>query len=341
MEGGPKVGLLEDCKRLMDAYGVSGNEYEASRTASELLSPYVDESGVDPWGNVWGFRSCSKPHAKIVLLDAHIDQIGFIVTGFTKDGFVRFQTLNAPEDAILGSELAILTRSGPIKGIVGCVPSSEKLRRGKALEVPELRDMFIDLGLTEAEARERVSVGDFIGFAAGDAISMATGILAARSTDDRICFMSIVRAMELLQQARLEVNVAVVGSVREEFDGAGARIRAWVDQPDFVIAADVSAYAPLGSGPIIARGADSNARLADLLEETARAKRIPYVRRSIPEVSGTNAKHYQVSARGAVTCVVSQPQKYMHTPTELVSLEDVEHVARLFAEFLRTFTGEL
>jgi endoglucanase len=335
------LNLIEDTKRLLDAHGVSGNEYGASRFAADLLSPYVDEAGVDPWGNAYGYRYCGKKNAKKILLDAHIDQIGYVVIGFTADGFVRFQSLGTNEDTLVGSELSILTKNGPLKGVVGYVPSFETITKGAENNVPEIKDMFIDLGFNKEEAMESVEIGDFIGFANGDAVELGDGIIMGRSTDDRACFMAIARALEILKDEELDVDVIAIGSTREEFDGAGARARAWASKPEYVIALDVSGFSGLGSGAIIARGPESSAKMADALEEVARAKCIPYVQRSIPEISGTNGKHYQTAAFGAKVCVISLPQKYMHTPSEIVSIGDIENVGSLLASFLRTFNGTL
>lgn len=335
------MNLVKDTKRLLDAYGVSGNEYGVSKIAAELLIPFVNEAGVDLWGNAYGYRLCGKENAKKVLLDAHLDQIGCIVIGFTSDGFVRIQSLGISEDSLIGSEVAIITKNGPLKGVVGYVPSYNTISELAEDQVPEFKDMFIDLGLTKEEAMKAVEIGDFVGFANGDAVELGNGIIGGRSTDARACFMSIVRALELLKDDELDIDVIAVGSTREEFDGAGARARAWASKPEYVIVIDVSAFAPLGSGAIIARGPESNSKLADLLEEVARAKRIPYVSRSIPEVSGTNGKHYQTAVFGAKVCVISQPQRYMHTPTEIISMSDIESVGRLLASFLRTFSGTL
>jgi putative aminopeptidase FrvX len=315
-------------KKLIDAHGVTGNEMAASRVAFELLEPLVDKAEIDWMGNVIGYKFSQKKGAKKLLFDAHIDQIGFLVTGFSPDGFVKFHALGPGEDVLPGSEVTVLTENGPLTGVVGWVPKTPA-QTGQE-EMPKLRDMFIDLGFSEEEARSKVQVGDCVSFGR-DAVDLLGDAIAGKSTDDRVCFVSILRALELLKDTPLNVDVIAVG----------ARARGYADAPDYVIALDVSGAAPLGKGPIIAIGSDSNLKFAERLMEVARAKEIRYVPRSIPTVSGTNAKHYQVAGTGAVTCVVSFPQKYMHTPTEIVRTRDIEAVAKLLAEFAASFDGSL
>lgn len=332
------MNLKEVTKSLIDAYGVTGNEYAVAKIACDLLTPLVDRAEVDPLGNVVGYRFSGKTGAKKLLFDAHIDQIGFMVTGFTPDGFVRFHAL-APEDSLPGSELTVLTREGPLTGVVGWVPAPAGAKGGQG-EIPRVQDLFIDLGLTEEEAREKIEIGDFISYGC-DAIDLLGDAVAGKSTDDRACFVSILHALELLKDRPLDVDIIAVGSTKEEFDGSGARARGYADAPDYVIALDVSGAASPGAGALISIGSDSSRPLAERLMEVARAKRIPYLPRSIPAVSGTNAKHYQVAGSGAVTCVVSQPQKYMHFPVEIVRMCDVEAIGRLLAEFAVSFDGSL
>ena len=334
------MNLREQTKKLLNSYGVSGNEAEAARVAAEILRPYVDEVVVDPWNNVAGYKRCGRSGAKQVLLDAHLDQIGYMVQKVMDDGMVKFHSINGPNDILPGSELTILTESGPITGVCGWVPPV--YREDPKIEAirPDFDGLFIDTGLTAEEAKEKICVGDLISFGC-DAIDLVDDIIAGKSTDDRICFMSLVWAMALLKDDALDVDVVVVGSSKEEFDGSGARARAWADRPDYAICVDVADRTPLFSGPIITIGGDSNPALAGRLEKTAAASGIPYVTRSVGQVSGTNAKHYQVAAYGTVSCVVSHPQKYMHTPVEIVSFRDTENIGKLLAEFLRGFDGTL
>jgi len=339
-KGGILLTLKEDTKRLINTFGVSGGEFDVTAVARELLAPYVDKIEVDAWGNLAGYRFSARKGAKKLLLDAHIDQVGYIVTGVTPDGFIRFHTVSAPEDPLPGSELTILTKNGPVTGVAGWLPPEETPVPGRAEIMPDFSRMFIDLGLGEKEARARVSVGDLISFGC-DAVDLAGDALAGKSTDGRACFMAIVYAMSLLKDVPLNVDLVVVGSTKEEFDSSGARNRMWRDQPDYVIVLDTSGYATPGVGVVIERGPENDVHMAERLVEMARAKKIPHVIHSDSEDSGTNARYYQTSAGGSVTCLVSLPQKYFHSPVEVVRMGDIESAGKLLAAFVGSFDGAL
>lgn len=334
------MNLKDDTKRLINAFGVTGGEFDASAVAAKLLAPYVDKAEIDTWGNVAGYRFATEKSGKTLLLDAHIDQVGYIVTGITSDGFLRFQGIGAPEDSLPGSELSILTKSGPITGVVGWLPPSAPPTPDKPEVMPDFSRMFIDLGLTEKETRERVSVGDLIAYGC-DAVDLADGALAGKATDGRACFMAIVYAMSLLKYVPLNIDVVVVGSTKEEFDSSGANARMWRDHPDYVIVLDTTGYVKPGAGVVIERGPECDERMVQRFSEIARAKKIPYTLHSEPEDSSTNTKYYQASACGSVTCLLSLPQKYCHSPVEIVKLSDIENTGKLLASFVESFDGTL
>ena len=328
--------LRKQTMRLLDAIGVSGYEAEASAVAADIIKPFADEVVIDGIYNVAAYKRSKGPGAKTVLLDAHIDQIGCKVSGFTKDGFVLIAPVNCPDDILPGSEVVIQTASGNIRGVCGYLPPVYEPDRDHKAVRPGFDRLFIDTGLTEEEARAKIAVGDSVAFGNG-AAELADGSIICRSSDDRICYMSIVHAMELVRDEDLAVNVIAVGSVKEEFDGSGAFARAWADRPDIVVAVDVADRTPLGEGPIITVGGDCDRKLGDEMVALAKREKIPYTFRMVPEVSGTNAKHYQIAVTGAKVCGISHPQKYMHTSVEMISLQDTENIGKLIAAFLRSF----
>ncbi len=332
--------LRKQTMRLLDTIGVSGYEKETAEMAAGIMAPFVDEVFVDNIYNVVGYKRSADPNAKTVLLDAHIDQIGYRVSSFTEDGYLRFYSINAPQDMLPGSEVIVLTESGPIRGVCGWKPADYAPDAEHPAARPDFPDLFIDVGLTEKEAREKIAVGDSICFGDG-AIELKDGSIMCRASDDRICLMSIIHALYLLKDEQLKVNVVAVGSVKEEFDGSGAFARAEIDKPDFTIAIDVADREPLGGGPIFNVGGDSDKKFADRLIATAQREKIPYIYRVVPQVSGTNGKHFQIAARGACNLGISHPQKFMHTSVEIVSLQDTENIGKLLAEFLKTFDGTL
>ena len=342
--------LLETIRSLTDVYGVSGDEFGVSAVAAELLKPYVDQVEIDKLGNVIGRRSCGKPGAKKLMLDAHLDQIGFMITQITEEGFCRFIGMGVDQRMLLGSELTVLTKEGPIPAVVCCLPPHIQNPGDNKKSVP-IDEMALDLGLNGEQAKKLVRIGDYAAFSE-EAFALQNDLLCGKSMDDRACFVCILLALEALTDQELDVDLIILGSTKEEVGGHGARARAFADRPDYAIAIDVchaktadskpgDRVSDLGGGPVIAFGSNSVPRFARRLTEIARAKEIPYQIEAIPAHSGTNAWAIQTEEGGVCTAVVSLPLKYMHSPVETLKQSDMRQTGRLLCEFVRSFDGNL
>ena len=340
--------LKDKIKRLTNAYGVSGDEFRVSKIAAELLEPYVDKVDIDRFGNVTGYKSCGVPGAKKLLLDAHIDQIGFMITEITEEGFLRFLGMGVDQRMLPGSEMVVLTAKGPIPGVVAALPPHLQKPGENKNSIP-IADMVVDLGLTAEEAKKRVRVGDYMAFY-GDTFELLGGALCGRCMDDRACFCTILHALELLEGKPLAVDLIVCASTKEEMGGHGAQAVSYRENPDYAIAIDVcharTADAPevpskLGDGPVIAIGSNSRPKFARLAMEVARAKQIPFLPDAAPSHTGTNAWSMQMVREGVCTLVISLPLKYMHSPVEVLRMNDVENVGRLLAELAQAMDGRL
>lgn len=342
--------LVNTIKSLTDRYGVSGDEFGVSAQAAELLRPYMDRVEVDKLGNVIGYRSCGKEGAKKLMLDAHLDQIGFVITEVLEEGFCRFIGMGVDPRMLLGSELTVLTKEGPIPAVVSCIPPHLQ-KAGDNKKALPIEEMVLDLGMSGEKARETVRVGDYAAFA-GEAFQLKNDLLCGKSMDDRACFVCILLALEELQGKELDVDLIVLGSTKEEVGGHGARARAYLDAPDYAIAIDVchartgdskpeDRVFDLGGGPVIGFGSNSMPKFARRLCEVARAKEIPYQPEAVPAHSGTNAWSIQPIEGGVCTAVVSLPLRYMHSPVEVLKLKDMKHVGHLLAEFTLGFDGNL
>ncbi len=343
--------LKDKVKALSNARGVSGDEHRISELVCDLMRPYVDSVHVDDFGNVTGYRSCGIDGAPKIMLDAHIDQIGFMVTGVTDEGFVRFTAMSVDPRMLLGSELYILSKKhGAVYGIVATLPPHLQ-RPGDNQKALPVDEMVLDIGMDAAEAKKVVHVGDFAVFA-NEAIDLLGGAVAGQAMDDRACLCCILHAMDLLQDKPLAVDIIVLASTKEEVGGYGAMARTYHEQPDFAIAIDVTHAVTadstpeqtthqLGGGPVIGIGSNSRPNFARRMIELARAKKIPHQLQAIPAHSGTNAWGMQMMREGVCTLVLSLPLKYMHSPVEMLRMSDVEHTGKLLAHFLQDFEGRL
>ncbi len=341
--------LADKIKKLTNAYGVSGDEFRISKIAAEMLEPYCDRVEIDDFGNVLGYRDCGIPGAKTVMLDAHIDQIGFLITEVTDQGFLRFTTVGGVDQRmLLGSELTVLTKKGPILGIVAAIPPHLQKAGDNKKSVP-IPEMVVDIGMTGEQAKKVVRVGDYMAFA-NDAMELQGDALCGKAFDDRACLVCLLHAMELLQGKPLAVNVVVSASTKEETGFQGGISAGFKVQPDYAIAVDVThartgdapqVIVKLGDGPNVDIGSNSNPKFAKRVIEVARAKQIPHIVTSCPSASGTNAWPIQMQGQGVTTLVVSLPLKYMHSPVEMLRMSDVKNVGKLLAAFIENFDGRL
>ena len=334
---------------LCDMAGPSGFEQRVAEKAVELLRPFVDEAYVDRFGNAVGIRRCGRPDARKVLVDAHLDEIGLMITG-VEDGYLRFRTIGGVDPRMLPDlEVTILTQP-PIPGVVACLPPHVQTAEdfGKSVPVDELR---IDVGMSQSEAEQRIPVGTPAVFR-GECFSLGATQVCGKALDDRSCFVSLLRTAELLHEKELDVDLIVLGSTREEVNSAGARVGTFAIAPDCCIAVDVThGKTPdvsnpkdktfeLNGGPAIGVGPNMTRWMTKRMTDKAEEKKIPYQLEVISGNTGTNAWQMQTVREGIATTLVSLPLKYMHSPVEALELADLESVAALLASFIENLGKE-
>ena len=318
----------------------SGFEAPAAAAAARLLEPLVDEMKIDRMGNLIGVRRCGRPDAKKLLLDAHLDEIGLLVTG-VEEGFLRFRSIGGVDPRmLLGRELWVLTQP-PLPGVVACQPPHLHDGDAENKSIP-IADLRIDVGLSQEQAEARIPVGTPVVYR-GSCFALGQDQMCGKAMDDRSCFAVLMRAMELLADKELDVDVYVMGSTREEVSGVGATVGTWSVQPDCCVAVDVThgrtpdgpsdkTFA-LGGGPAIGVGPNMTRWMTKRMLDKARERNIPYQQEVMSGHTGTNGWEMQISREGVATSVLSLPLKYMHTPIETLSLSDLEQTAQLLAAF--------
>ncbi len=320
----------------------SGFEAPAAQAARALLEPLVDQVSIDRMGNVIGVRRCGREGAKTILLDAHLDEIGLIVTG-AEEGFLRFSTIGGVDPRMLpGREVTILT-DPPIPGMVA-PPTPLQDDESKAVPIPEL---VVDAGLTQEQAEKLLGTPMVY---RGACFPLGEDQMCGKAMDDRSCFAALLRCMELLKDKNLDVDVYVMGSTREEVSGVGATVGTWSVQPDCCIAVDVThGRTPdgpsdktfvLGGGPAVGVGPNMARWMTQRLLDKAKEREIPFQQEVMSGHTGTNGWEMQISREGVATAVLSLPLKYMHSPIEVLSLTDLEHTAALLAAFVEDLGKE-
>ncbi|HPZ00522.1 MAG TPA: M20/M25/M40 family metallo-hydrolase, partial [Clostridiales bacterium] len=322
---------------------VSGREETAAAVVSEILSPLVEEVHTDCRGSVIGSLHGSGP---LVLLDAHLDQIGFVLTAITEDGFLKFDKCGGPDERTLaGMEVTVLGK-GPVYGVITTIPPhlAKAEEEGKAKPETELA---IDTGLTKQEAEALLSLGDRIVPKSHFSSLLGTEVSSA-ALDDRAGIATFLRVLEMIrdrtEEGATKPNLSVQFSVQEECGGKAAGTAAFAAKPDMALAVDVSfAYTPgckkeecgrIGKGPMIGTAPVLDYNMTQALKAVAEAHEIPYQMEVMTSRTGTHADDIAVTRSGVPTALVSIPLKYMHTPVEVIDTKDLEWTAKLIAEFL-------
>ncbi|MDR3277464.1 MAG: M20/M25/M40 family metallo-hydrolase [Oscillospiraceae bacterium] len=329
--------LIDLLTRLSETDAPSGFEEPAAALAAELLRPYADEITTDALGNVIAVRKCGREGAVRVLLDAHIDEIGFIVTG-AQDGFLRFAALGGADARVLPASTLKMLTDPPIYGVVDVLPPHVQ-SGGDADKALKIEDLYIDAGGAE------VPVGTPAVFSSAPA-RLGENLFCGKALDDRACFAAIVRALELSGDTKLDFDLYILASAQEEVGMRGARTAAFSIAPDFAVIADLyfgdqpdvkeHETQQLGSGAAVSHGPNMNRALTQKIIETAKKEGIPFTVDVEPGgSSGTNASVIQVARAGAAAALIGVPTRYMHTPSEAVDLRDVDALARLLCASLK------
>ena len=341
-------------RTLLTAPGPSGYETTAAAAFREAASAFTDDVRTD----VMGSSTAHVPgtgSGRMLAVVGHIDEIGLIVTHIEDTGFLRFTGVGGWDPQILiGQRVELATRAGTVPGVVGKKPI-HLIKADERSKTPELKDLHIDIGATDGDgARELVRIGD-VAVIAGDPIALPNGRAVSRAMDNRLgCFVAFEAARLVAEAGGAPGDVIAVAVVQEETSFGGSATTAHSLRPDIAIAVDVThaTDAPgipeqelgkhhLGSGPVIERGTNLHPVVSELLIEAAEAEGIPYTLSASARSTGTDADAIHTSRGGVATGLVSIPLRYMHSPVEMVQIEDVQNAARLIAAFARRLPADV
>lgn len=325
---------------LSETSGASGNESPVAVTALNMLKKYcLDAETVN--GNITGHFGEFQENLPSLVLDAHIDQIGMIVTYITDEGFIKVGNLGGIDRRLLPAQPVVVHGKSDIKGVICSVPPH--LSDG-GKDVPSFDDIAIDTGFSKSELENMVSPGDTVTFDV-KCRELLNNRVTGGALDDRSGITAILYALELLENHKTRYNVTVIFSAQEELGERGAKIGAFAINPDIALAVDVSfAYAQgedemkcgyLGKGAMIGISPSLSREISDGLINTARKNNIPYQLEVMNGLTSTNADQYSVNREGAKACTVSIPLRNMHTPVEVIDLDDIQLTGELLAGFIK------
>jgi putative aminopeptidase FrvX len=335
-------------RSLLTAPGPSGYEREAARVFADAAGSFASSVVTDTMGSTVA-RVDGKDDGLLTAVVGHIDEIGLLVSHIDEKGFLWFIGVGGWDPVILvGQRLEILTANGRIPGVVGKKPI-HLLEPDDRKQAPDLKQLHIDIGAKDAdEAKSMVRIGD-VAVIAGEPVEFPNDRLVSRSMDNRLGAYVAYEAARLVADAGGAPGpVAAVAAVQEEINLAGAATTAFSLEPDVAIVVDVTfettqpgvdpktlGEAAFGSGPSIGRGSTLHPALFDRLVEAAEGASIPYTISPSARYTGTDADAIHLTRAGIPTAVVSIPLRHMHSPVEMVQMDDVANVAKLIAEFAK------
>ena len=340
-------------KRLLETPSVTGSEVAVATLVRERLADVADEVSTDVMGSVHATLK-GVGAAPSVMLAAHMDEIGLMVTYVSDDGFLSVSAVGGVDAAILpGMRVDVHTANGPLRGVVGRKPI-HLIEADERTKVTPLSDLVIDLGLPAKKVKKRVRIGDVITFGVGFE-RFGRGMAVSRAFDDKCGVWIACRVMEkLAPQGGAEGDFIAAATVQEEIGTRGAITSTYGVNPDVGLAFDVThatdypgisktKYGDIrcGGGPVIARGPNINPVVFERLVAAAEAEGVAYQLEAEPSVTGTDARSIQVSREGKACGLISVPLRYMHTPTEVVALSDLEDTVRLIVRFVRDLDADV
>jgi len=340
-------------KRLLDTPGPSGFESPAARVWREEASTFADKVTTDVAGN--SMAEVNPGGSPTIMLDGHIDEIGLIVQYIDDDGYIYPSPIGGWDPQVLvGQRIRFLASRGDVLGVVGKKPI-HLMKPADRDQASKMGDLWIDIGASNrAEAEGRLSVGD-PGVIDSRSMDFPNNRLVSRSIDDRIGAFVVLEALRRYGQRPGAARVVAAATTQEEiaWHGGGALVCTNCINPQMAIVVDVTFATDhpnvekkeigdfrVGCGPVLSRGAVISPVVFDLLRGAAEREGIKYAIHAAGRDTSTNADAIHISREGVATALVSIPNRYMHSPNELVSLDDVDKTAALLAETCRAVTRE-
>lgn len=337
-------GRVEFLRKCVDTISPSGFEEEMSRIWRAEADKFADRTWADVNGNAYAV--VNEGGSPRVMLAGHMDEIGLMITYIDDKGFLSFAPIGGWDPQVLpGQRVRIRGKKGVIVGVVGRKPI-HLLEAEERKKVVKFDGLWIDIGAKDKkDAEKHVSIGDPAVLDYGF-VPLLNDLAAARAFDDRVGAFVILEAARLASEMNPKAAIYAVGTVQEEIGLRGAHTSAFGIDPQVGIAVDVGFATDtpgmgnekkkvgdiaMGKGPMIARGPNINPKLFDLLVSTAKKEKIPYQVEGAPRGTGTDANAIQLTRAGVATGLISIPNRYMHSPCEVVHLGDLENIAKLIA----------
>lgn len=340
-------------RSLITAPGPSGFEQAPTKIWREAASEWAESVDWDNLGNSYALVKGTSGSDYTVVIEGHIDEIGFIVTHIDENGFVWFDKIGGWDDqVVVGQRIVIAGNDGDVLGVIG-KKAAHLLTPADREKPTKIKDMWIDIGVkNREEAVAKVSIGD-PAVIAGEPVELTDDLWASRSMDNRTGAYVAYRATQILAENPPAVNVIGVAATQEEIGLVGATTLSWHVKPQVAIAIDVThatdypgadkksdGEIAVGGGPVLGRGSSVTPTVFVGLRDAARKLEINAPVQASGLRTGTDADNIIRSGANIAVGLISIPNRYMHSPSEVISLQDLESAAQVIAEFVRGITPE-
>lgn len=333
-------------KMLTEGFGVSGFEYSLSKAVYDEFTELSDSVTIDRLGNVIAHKIGTGNGNIKIMLAAHMDEIGFMVKYIEDNGFIRFASIGGIDPrTVIGQEVNV-HGSNNIMGVVGSKPPHLLVDKEEEKAI-KLEDMIIDTGYSKEQLEKLVSIGDTITIKR-KTTKLLNDRAAGKSMDDRAGVVVLYETLKQLEGLKHYSDVYMVATVQEEVSMSGAFTSSYSIEPDIGIAVDVgfgrtpeldkADSLELGKGPGVTLGGNIHPGLRKKLMETSKINGVPVQTEIAPGPTGTDARAMQITKDGIPALVISIPLRYMHTSVELLDLNDIDHTARLLAQFINSIS---
>jgi putative aminopeptidase FrvX len=340
---------LEFLKTLVNTPSPSGSELRGQRVWMDYAKQFADETWSDAYGNC--VAVLNKGGSPRIMLAGHADEIAMTVNFITKEGFIHVRKVGGVDPAIMRAQRVVIhAKKGSVKGVIGNVAPHLTKQEGER-KVPKIEELFIDIGVSSrAEAEKVIRVGDYITLDDQFEV-LRDDVATARAFDNRIGTFAVIETLRLLKETEGPFNAEIiaVSNIMEEVGLLGARQIAYTLKPDLALVVDVThatdyptvnqcahGDVKLGHGPALTHGGCNHPVIVERLESVAKKEKIKLQHEAMSNTSGTDTDVIFWTRGGIPSALISLPNRYMHSPVEVVNLRDLEQIPQLMAAFART-----
>ncbi len=337
---------IEFFRQLVESSGPSGYEQSVQKIFRNYVEKFADEIKTDVHGNVIAHKRGTGDLR--IMLSGHADEIGLMIKYIDDNGFIRFSAIGGLDYSILpGLRVDIFHEGTVIRGIIGKKPIHLIKREDRDKPVKQ-EDLWIDIGASSRkEAEKKVSVGDYATFSPGME-TLENNLVSTKATDNRVGVFTVAAVLKELAQEETYASIYAVSSVQEEVGLRGAKTSTFGIDPHIGIAIDVTHATDypginkniegeinINKGTVITKGSNINPNVFSLLKEAGKTSGAQFQIEANPNSTGTDANAMQISRAGVAAGLLSIPNRYMHTPSEIISLNDLGHTVKLLTQFCR------